>query len=123
MCFGAEWSCFGSVLCLSAGTVNTSCAHARDLNSVLTRLAVRRDVDLIGRLPSVLQILGDGELTVPLKVHATQFSASARSKIKAAGGIIVDVPAKVKWTRALGKERKAAADAAPKPSKAEKASE
>ena len=42
-----------------------------------------------------LQILGDGELAMPLTIHATQFSASARAKIEAAGGSIVEVPAKV----------------------------
>ncbi|CAL8472121.1 g11663 [Coccomyxa elongata] len=90
----------------------------------LETLQQKKLLNLSGREASLpLKILGDGELTLPLKVHATQFSASARSKIEAAGGTIVDVPAKVKWTRALGKERKAAADAAPKPSKAEKASE
>jgi ribosomal protein L18E len=34
---------------------------------------------------------------MPLTIHATQFSASARAKIEAAGGSIVEVPAKV-WT-------------------------
>jgi len=33
-----------------------------------------------------LKILGDGELTVALKVQAAAFTASARSKIEAAGG-------------------------------------
>lgn len=33
-----------------------------------------------------LKILGDGELTVPLQVRAAAFTASARSKIEAAGG-------------------------------------
>ena len=42
-----------------------------------------------------VQILGDGELAMPLVLHATQFSASARAKIEAAGGSIVEVPAKV----------------------------
>lgn len=70
-------------------------------------------------IPGNKQVLGDGELKLPLKIAATQFSASARTKIEAAGGTVVEVPAKVKWTRALGKERKAAADAAPKPKKAE----
>ena len=39
---------------------------------------------------------GDGELTLPLTIHATQFSGSARAKIEAAGGTIVEVPAKVR---------------------------
>ncbi|WP_009634239.1 50S ribosomal protein L15 [Synechocystis sp. PCC 7509] len=33
-----------------------------------------------------LKILGDGELTVPLTVQAAAFTASAKSKIEAAGG-------------------------------------
>ncbi len=33
-----------------------------------------------------IKILGDGELTKPLEIHATKFSASAAAKIAAAGG-------------------------------------
>ena len=57
----------------------------------------------------MLQVLGDGELEFPLTIKATQFSSSAREKIEKAGGSIVEVPAKIKWTRKLGAERKAAA--------------
>lgn len=39
-----------------------------------------------------IKILGDGELTTQLTVHAHKFSASARSKIEAAGGAVVEVP-------------------------------
>lgn len=70
------------------------------------------------------QVLADGELQRPLKVAAAQFSGAARSKIEAAGGTVVEVPQRAKWTKALGKERaaaKAAAEAAsPKPAKAKK---
>jgi large subunit ribosomal protein L15 len=41
-------------------------------------LATRRDVPV--------KVLGDGELTKPLTVHAHRFSKSAREKIEAAGG-------------------------------------
>jgi large subunit ribosomal protein L15 len=41
-------------------------------------LATRRDVPV--------KMLGDGELTKPLTVHAHRFSKSAREKIEAAGG-------------------------------------
>jgi large subunit ribosomal protein L15 len=37
-----------------------------------------------------LKILGDGELEIKLTVHAHKFSGSARSKIEAAGGTIVE---------------------------------
>jgi large subunit ribosomal protein L15 len=39
-----------------------------------------------------LKILGDGELTAKLTVHAHKFSASARQKIEAAGGTVVETP-------------------------------
>lgn len=42
------------------------------------------------RLP--IKILGDGELQKPLTVHAHKFSASAREKIEAAGGQVVELP-------------------------------
>lgn len=54
----------------------------------------------------MVQVLGTGSLRVKVTVAATQFSGSARSKIEEAGGSIVEVPEKIKWTRAIGKERK-----------------
>jgi len=39
-----------------------------------------------------LKILGDGELTTKLSIEAHKFSASARQKIEAAGGEIVELP-------------------------------
>ena len=41
---------------------------------------------VIKKLLNGLKVLGDGELTKPLKVKAHAFSASAREKIEAAGG-------------------------------------
>jgi large subunit ribosomal protein L15 len=42
----------------------------------------------------VLKVLGDGELTKPLKVSAHRFSASAKDKIEKAGGQITVLPGK-----------------------------
>lgn len=42
-----------------------------------------------------IKILGDGDLTAALTVHAHKFSGSARQKIEAAGGKVVEVP----WVR------------------------
>lgn len=39
-----------------------------------------------------LKILGEGDLSVKLTVEAHKFSASARQKIEAAGGTVVEVP-------------------------------
>lgn len=39
-----------------------------------------------------VKILGDGELTTALTVKAHKFSASARQKIEAAGGTVVELP-------------------------------
>ncbi|EIE23535.1 ribosomal protein L15 [Coccomyxa subellipsoidea C-169] len=111
---------------MSAGIPRFVTVNLRQLNEKfqegeevsLETLQQKNLLNLSGREASLpLKILGDGELKLSLKVHATQFSASARTKIEAAGGTIVDVAPKIKWTRALGKERKAAAEAAPKPTK------
>lgn len=47
---------------------------------------------LVRRKRKPVKILGDGELNKPLVVHAHKFSASARQKIEAAGGAVVEVP-------------------------------
>lgn len=52
-------------------------------------LAERR---LVRRKKLPVKILGDGELNRPLVVHAHKFSASARQKIEAAGGTVVELP-------------------------------
>jgi large subunit ribosomal protein L15 len=39
-----------------------------------------------------VKILGEGELNVKLTVHAHKFSGSARAKIEAAGGTVVEEP-------------------------------
>jgi large subunit ribosomal protein L15 len=60
----------------------------------LTSLAADDEVSLASLIASgivtsddgPLKILGDGELSVALKVQAAAFTASARSKIEAAGG-------------------------------------
>lgn len=53
--------------------------------SLLAARAVRRKA-----MP--VKILGDGELSKALTVHAHKFSASARQKIEAAGGSAVELP-------------------------------
>jgi large subunit ribosomal protein L15 len=68
-----------------------------------------------------LKVLGDGDVSMPIKVKAASFSAAAREKLVAAGGEALDAPQKAKWTRALGVRLKAAAAAAPPKAKAAKA--
>ena len=45
-----------------------------------------------------LKVLGQGELTKKFNITAAKFSASAKTKIEAAGGTVNEV-IKVKWTR------------------------
>mmetsp|Transcript_10015 Transcript_10015/g.13628 ORF Transcript_10015/g.13628 Transcript_10015/m.13628 type:complete len:229 (-) Transcript_10015:135-821(-) len=56
-----------------------------------------------------LKVLGEGELGVALTFKAAAFSASAVSKIEAAGGSIEVLPQKVKWTRQAHEAKIAAA--------------
>ncbi len=68
-----------------------------------------------------VKILGDGELTIALTIHAHGFSASARKKIEAAGGTVVFIggenipvePVRDPVKRAAAEARAAAAP--PKP--------
>ena len=103
---------------------------------------ILRAVGLVRTLNKPLKILGAGELTVPLFVVADAFTASARAKIEAAGGVVnvLEMPtsplaalgldtapadeAKAETKAAAKPEAKAAAaetDADAKPGKAAKA--
>lgn len=69
--------------------------HYTTINvSKLTSLAANTEVNItslkeagiVTAVKGALKILGDGELNVPLRVQAAAFTATARSKIEAAGG-------------------------------------
>lgn len=53
------------------------------------------EVGIIKRADELVVILGQGEITYPLVVRAHRFSASARAKIEAAGGMVEELP----WRR------------------------
>ena len=66
-------------------TVNVSKLAALAANTEVN-VASLRAAGILTAFKGSLKILGDGELSVPLTVQATAFTASARSKIEAAGG-------------------------------------
>jgi large subunit ribosomal protein L15 len=68
--------------------VNVSDLDAFDAGTVVDETALRSRGLVKGDWDGV-KILGDGELTKSLTVHAKKFSASAQQKIEAAGGSIV----------------------------------
>jgi large subunit ribosomal protein L15 len=47
---------------------------------------------MVRRKSMPVKVLGDGEVIAKLTVHAHKFSASARQKIEAAGGSVVELP-------------------------------
>jgi large subunit ribosomal protein L15 len=59
--------------------------------TVIDEAALRARGIVKGRHDDGVKILGDGELTKALTVHATKFSASAAAKIQSAGGQAVVV--------------------------------
>ncbi len=65
--------------------VNLSALGRYDAGTVVDAKALRESGLARGRVTRI-KILGDGTLDRPLVVHAHAFSASARSKIEAAGG-------------------------------------
>jgi large subunit ribosomal protein L15 len=67
--------------------VNLSALEAcYEAGSVVDEAALRSRGLVKGRHDDGIKILGDGELTKPLTVHAAKFSESAAAKIAAAGG-------------------------------------
>jgi large subunit ribosomal protein L15 len=66
---------------------------------------ILRDVGLVRTLDKPLKILGGGELGSALFVVADAFTASARSKIEAAGGTVNVLEIPTKATPALGVDR------------------
>jgi large subunit ribosomal protein L15 len=72
--------------------VNLSALNVFDAGSTVDEAALRARGIVKGRHDDGVKILGDGEVTRALTVHANKFSGSAEAKIKAAGGSVV-VPA------------------------------
>jgi large subunit ribosomal protein L15 len=73
---------------------------------------VLRAVGLVRSLDKPLKILGAGELGAPLFVVADAFTASARSKIEAAGGTVTVLEIPTRPMKAIGVERAAVAESA-----------
>lgn len=65
--------------------VNVAALNALEPNADVT-LQSLMDAGIVTTNDGPLKILGDGELTIPLTVHAAAFTKSAKSKIEAAGG-------------------------------------
>ena len=84
---------------------------------------ILRAAGLVRRLDRPLKVLGGGELDTALFVVADAFTASARSKIEAAGGTVsvLEVPGEKR--PALGLEAHAEADATAEPTQAATESE
>jgi large subunit ribosomal protein L15 len=71
-----------------------------------------RAVGLVRSLDKPLKILGNGELSAPLFVVADAFTASARTKIEAAGGSVNVLEVPTKPLKALGVEAEPGASSA-----------
>ena len=65
--------------------VNVERLSALDVDGPITP-EVLYDLGITRGLEFPVKILGDGEVTRPITVHAHKFSGSARAKIEAAGG-------------------------------------
>ena len=78
---------FNSAFKKDYAIVNLSSLDAcYEAGSVIDEAALRARGLVKGRHDDGVKILGDGEVTKPLVVHAAKFSESAASKLAAAGG-------------------------------------
>lgn len=96
---------FNNKFALTVATINIG-----DLNEAFSagdevNPEVLRERSLVKGVYDVLKILGDGELSIKLKVIAHRFSKSAEESIKSAGGDIIVLPGK----KAVVKNKQASA--------------
>jgi large subunit ribosomal protein L15 len=98
------------------GALETQAADVRGKSKASAQVTVNQDilraVGLVRSLDKPLKILGAGELSAPLFVVADAFTASARTKIEAAGGTVSVLEIPTRPTRAIGVEDAAAAESA-----------
>jgi large subunit ribosomal protein L15 len=81
--------------------------HVVNLKSLEARLSDGAEVTpeslaeagLIRDTSLPVKVLGQGDLSKKLMVTAAKFSASARAKIEAAGGSVVEAGGRIKWSR------------------------
>ena len=78
---------------VATANVNVGDLEEFEANAVIDEARLRSSKLVRGRVDR-LKILGDGELTKKLTVHAHQFSKSAREKIEKAGGKVVEIQPK-----------------------------
>ena len=80
-------------------TVNVETLEALEAGSTVN-LEVVLEKGLASMNTALLKVLGNGELTKNLTVHAQKFSKSAKAKIEAAGGQAIVIDSKGKATDA-----------------------
>jgi len=81
---------FTNIFRIEYAEVNVGQLERFQAGSELTP-ALLRQAGLIKTLRRPLKVLGDGDLSKPLTVHAHKFSARAREKIEAVGGKALEV--------------------------------
>lgn len=96
---------FHNRFALTVGTVNVGqLEQAFQPGDQVTPDTLRRK-SLAKYRYDLLKILGDGQLSKPLKVSAHRFSQSARQKIEQAGGQVVVLPGKAPVRRNKQKKK------------------
>ncbi len=90
------------------GALETQSSEVKGKSKGSAQVTVNQDilraVGLVRSLDKPLKILGSGELRAPLFVVADAFTASARTKIEAAGGTVSVLEVPTRPTKAIGVE-------------------
>ena len=77
---------FNNIFATEYATVNVSDLEARFENGAVIDLEAMINAGLVTKVLDGVKVLGNGELTKSFTVKAAKFSATAQSKIEAAGG-------------------------------------
>ena len=75
---------------INYGIINVKDLNGYEVNSVINLQSLRKDRK-VNNHAEALKILGNGEITIALTIEAHAFSESAKQKIEAAGGKVINL--------------------------------
>lgn len=94
---------FTNIFAIEYQEVNVDMLEARFNDGALVNGASLAEVGLVRKAEAPIKVLGRGELSKKLEVHANKFTKSAASKIESAGGSVNRHALKVTGARATVK--------------------
>ncbi len=95
---------FTNIFAIHYQEVNVDMLEERFAEGAVVNGASLKAAGLVRKADAPIKVLGRGELSKQLEVHANKFTKSAAAKIESAGGKVNQIPLKVTGARATVKK-------------------